>query len=183
MLRLLVLSRFRTGKVSQLFLTALYCAAEEVGIGSNTDDASLSIEEAAELASDIADSAAEEASETAEETSDITEETTGASDELTGAADELTGAWLDGVVSTTVVVAGRLKIQIRPMITITATMMIIQVLRFMGVPLLGGERPGGCLCLDAWPHPVFAASYSHPSVAAFCCAGILGFVFVEDAAA
>jgi hypothetical protein len=31
-------------------------------------------------------------------------------------------------------VAGRLKIKIRPMITITATMMMIQVLRFMGCP-------------------------------------------------
>ena len=69
-----------------------------------------------------------------------------ASDELTGAADDDDGAGasdeeaggatdelaaLDGAVFTGVV-AGLLKIQIRPMITITATMMIIQVLRFIG---------------------------------------------------
>jgi len=36
----------------------------------------------------------------------------------------------DGAV-TTGVAGGRLKIQIRPMMTITATMMMIQVLRFM----------------------------------------------------
>ena len=72
-----------------------------------------------------------------------------ASDELTGAADDDDGAGasdeeaggatdelaaLDGAVFTGVV-AGLLKIQIRPMITITATMMIIQVLRVMGVAL------------------------------------------------
>lgn len=50
-------------------------------------------------------------------------------DEAGGATDEL--AALDGAVFTGVV-AGLLKIQIRPMITITATMMIIQVLRFIG---------------------------------------------------
>jgi hypothetical protein len=49
-----------------------------------------------------------------------------------GAADDEVTA-LDDEVLTGVVVAGpRLKIQIRPMITITTTMMIIQVLRFMG---------------------------------------------------
>ncbi|HEY4199510.1 MAG TPA: hypothetical protein VGM83_03030, partial [Devosiaceae bacterium] len=53
-------------------------------------------------------------------------------DDAIGASDdEVTTAELE--VSTVVVVAGpRLKIQIRPMITITTTMMIIQVLRFMG---------------------------------------------------
>ena len=71
-----------------------------------------------------------------DEDEDEDDETTGAADD-----DELTTASLDettaedGVVSTTVVVVPRLKIQIRPMITITATMMIIQVLRFMGVTL------------------------------------------------
>ena len=55
-----------------------------------------------------------------------------ADDEVTGAAEEEVTA-LDDEVFTGVVVAGpRLKIQIRPMITITTTMMIIQVLRFMG---------------------------------------------------
>ena len=54
-----------------------------------------------------------------------------ADDEEAGASDEVTA--LDDEVFTGVVVAGpRLKIQIRPMITITTTMMIIQVLRFMG---------------------------------------------------
>ncbi|MEQ1769684.1 MAG: hypothetical protein ABL879_07560 [Devosia sp.] len=37
-----------------------------------------------------------------------------------------------GGVTTTAVVLGRLKMKIRPMITITATMMMIQVLRFIG---------------------------------------------------
>jgi len=50
------------------------------------------------------------------------------------AADELTAAELDAVL-TVVVLLPRLKIQIRPMITITATIMIIQVLRFMGFAL------------------------------------------------
>jgi hypothetical protein len=62
------------------------------------------------------------------------DEATGAAedDEATGAADDEVTA-LDDEVLTGVVVAGpRLKIQIRPMITITTTMMIIQVLRFMG---------------------------------------------------
>ena len=47
--------------------------------------------------------------------------------ETTGAADEDEA----GGVTTAVVVLPRLKIQIRPMMTITATMMIIQVFRFM----------------------------------------------------
>lgn len=55
-------------------------------------------------------------------------------DETTGASDELTTTALDedGVVTVVVVAGPRLKIQMRPMITITTTMMIIQVLRFMG---------------------------------------------------
>ncbi len=58
------------------------------------------------------------------------DEATGAAED-DGASDEVTA--LDDEVVTVVVVAGpRLKIQIRPMITITTTMMIIQVLRFMG---------------------------------------------------
>jgi hypothetical protein len=51
-----------------------------------------------------------------------------------GAADDDTTAELEAGV-TGAVVLPRLKIQIRPMITITATMMIIQVLRFMGMTL------------------------------------------------
>ena len=53
-------------------------------------------------------------------------------DEATGAADDdETTAGVTGAV----VGVPRLKIQMRPMITITATMMIIQVLRFMGLAL------------------------------------------------
>ena len=48
-----------------------------------------------------------------------------------GAADDVTTAALDDAATTAGVAGGRLKIQIRPMITITATMMMIQVLRFM----------------------------------------------------
>ena len=63
--------------------------------------------------------------------SDEDDATGAADDEEAGASDEVTA--LDDEVVTVVVVAGpRLKIQIRPMITITTTMMIIQVLRFMG---------------------------------------------------
>ena len=63
----------------------------------------------------------------------------GAADEDAGAAaDEDTAAELDALF-TTVVLLPRLKIQMRPMITITATMMIIQVLRFMG-STLGSRR-------------------------------------------
>ena len=47
-----------------------------------------------------------------------------------GVSDELATA-LDEAAVTTGVAGGRLKIQIRPMMTITATMMMIQVLRFM----------------------------------------------------
>jgi hypothetical protein len=58
-------------------------------------------------------------------------------EEATGAAedDDDTTAELDAGVTGAVVGVPRLKIQIRPMITITATMMIIQVLRFMGLTL------------------------------------------------
>jgi hypothetical protein len=60
-----------------------------------------------------------------------------AEDDGAGAAeDELTaGAELELGVAGGVGAPPRLKIQIRPMITITATMMIIQVLRFMGIAL------------------------------------------------
>ena len=53
-------------------------------------------------------------------------------DDATGAGDDDdTTAGVTGAV----VGVPRLKIQIRPMMTITATMMIIQVLRFMGFTL------------------------------------------------
>jgi hypothetical protein len=70
---------------------------------------------------------------------DDDEDDDGAADEDDGAGatlDELTGAALELEVVTTVVVEPpRLKMRMRPMITITATMMIIQVLRFMGFAL------------------------------------------------
>jgi len=66
----------------------------------------------------------------------------GASDEagaMAGAettSDELTTAEDDEDATATGVGVPLLKIQIRPMITITATMMMIQVLRFMGMTLV-----------------------------------------------
>jgi hypothetical protein len=69
----------------------------------------------------------------------VSDEEAGAivSDEEVGAIaeEELTTAALEEVVTTVVVGVPRLKIQMRPMITITTTMMIIQVLRFMGKTL------------------------------------------------
>jgi hypothetical protein len=65
----------------------------------------------------------------------------GAADEDgAGASLELTTAELEGATGATGVGVPRLKIQIRPMITITATMMIIQVLRFIGACLVLEER-------------------------------------------
>jgi len=54
-----------------------------------------------------------------------------ADDDGAGAADEEAATDELAVFTVVVVEPPRLKIQIRPMITITATMMIIQVLRFM----------------------------------------------------
>jgi hypothetical protein len=63
---------------------------------------------------------------------DAASEDDAASDDDAGAAsDEVTTAEL-GAVSTGGVPLPRLKIQMRPMMMITATMMMIQVLRFMG---------------------------------------------------
>jgi hypothetical protein len=78
-----------------------------------------------------------------------------ASDDDAGAADELTAAELDAVL-TVVVLPPRLKIQMRPMITITATIMIIQVLRFMGLTLrlrkvTGKNDDRSCLTLGRFP--------------------------------
>jgi hypothetical protein len=58
-----------------------------------------------------------------------------ASEDDAGAADDDTAAELEAGATVVVVGVPRLKIQIRPMMTITATMMIIQVLRFMGFTL------------------------------------------------
>jgi hypothetical protein len=134
-----------------------------IGVASDDDGAIVfisddMIETIADEASDTAELAADDASETAEL---IADETGAASDEdeATGAADEdeTTTAELE-LTATGVVGVGvpRLKIQMRPMITITATMMIIQVLRFMGCAL-GWRRIdlllGLSLVLDAAPLP------------------------------
>ena len=55
----------------------------------------------------------------------------GAADEAAIGAAEDVASTLDDAAVTAGAAGGRLKIQIRPMITITATMMMIQVLRFM----------------------------------------------------
>lgn len=68
----------------------------------------------------------------------VSEEEAGAvADDEVGAAadDELTATALEEDDTTVVVGVPRLKIQMRPMMTITTTMMIIQVLRFMGKTL------------------------------------------------
>ena len=92
-----------------------------------------------------ADSAEETADETAEETAGASDDAGAAEDDGAGASLELTTAELDGATGVTGVGVPRLKIQMRPMITITATMMIIQVLRFICLPCFGGARPGVCL--------------------------------------
>lgn len=95
---------------------------DEVAIGAASDEDDTAITGASD---DDAGAASDELTGAAED-----DDGAGASDdEAGGATDEL--AALDGAVFTGVV-AGLLKIQIRPMITITATMMIIQVLRFIG---------------------------------------------------
>jgi hypothetical protein len=73
---------------------------------------------------------ADELDEAGAEADELDEAGAGAEDEA-GADDDET-ATDELALFTTVVVLPRLKIQIRPMMTITATMMIIQVLRFMG---------------------------------------------------
>lgn len=71
----------------------------------------------------------------ADEACDAIEEASDASDEADErAADELEVAVL------TVVVVPLLKIQMRPIITITATMMMIQVLRFIAVAFCWKSR-------------------------------------------
>ncbi len=109
--------------------------------------------EACEAIDDSADDTAEltaaSAEDTAEETAD---DTAGASDDTTaddtGASLELT-AELDGATGTTGVGVPRLKIQMRPTITITATIMIIQVLRFIRACLVLEETKPGRLSFQS----------------------------------
>ena len=85
----------------------------------------------AEEASEAIELIADEASDTAE----LTADSIGVASDDDGAGASLeTTAELDGSAGVTGVGVPRLKIQMRPTITITATMMIIQVLRFMCLP-------------------------------------------------
>jgi hypothetical protein len=135
-----------------------YIAADdddEVAIASDEDDAIASDDEA--IASDADDEAIASDDETG---AALEDDEAGAAldDDDTGAAlDELSTTAeleLDGVTGAVVGVP-RLKIQIRPTITITATMMIIQVLRFMGFAL-GWRRVDwgvSSVCLTLSPLP------------------------------
>ena len=96
-------------------------------------------EEIAEEASDAAELIADSAEETADETAGASDEA-GAAEEDGAGASELTAAELEGATGVTGVGVPRLKIQMRPMITITATMMIIQVLRFILLALFWRRR-------------------------------------------
>lgn len=105
-----------------------------VRTSERADDASDSADDASDSAEDASETAeltAEEASETAE----LTADSIGAGSDDDGAGASLdTTAELDGSTGVTGVGVPRLKIQMRPTITITATMMIIQVLRFICLP-------------------------------------------------
>lgn len=108
------------------------CAAYWADDGASLE-ASDAIEESAEEASDTAELIADSADETTDEASEdagASEDGAGASLDGAGASLETT-AELEGSTGVTGVGVPRLKIQIRPTITITATMMIIQVLRFI----------------------------------------------------
>jgi hypothetical protein len=93
-------------------------AAEDDGAGASDDGAGASDEAGAE------------------------DDGAGASDEEGARASLELAAELGGATGVTGVGVPRLKIQMRPMITITATMMIIQVLRFMCLPCFGGDETG-----------------------------------------
>jgi hypothetical protein len=112
--------------------------ADEVA-GTSTDIAGASLEEAIE---DSADETSDTTDETAEDTAGASDEAGAAEEDGAGASLELTAAELDGATGVTGVGVPRLKIQMRPMITITATMMIIQVLRFICLPCFGGDETG-----------------------------------------
>jgi hypothetical protein len=119
-------------------LVKAYGADETAG---SIDMAGTSLE-AAEAADDRTDEASEAAELIADSADETADETAGASEEGAGAALELTTAELEGSTGVTGVGVPRLKIQMRPMITITATMMIIQVLRFICLPCFGGDETG-----------------------------------------
>ena len=107
-------------------------------------EASEAIDDSADDASDTSELIADSADETADDAG-ASDDTT-AEDDGAGASLETT-AELDGATGATGVGVPRLKIQMRPTITITATIMIIQVLRFIGACLVLEEtKSGSCLC-------------------------------------
>jgi hypothetical protein len=105
-------------------------------------EASDTAEESAEEASDTAELIADSAEETADDTAGASDDAGAAEDDGAGASLELTAAELEGSTGVTGVGVPRLKIQMRPMITITATMMIIQVLRFILLALFWRSETG-----------------------------------------
>ena len=78
--------------------------------------------------------ASDEAGAAEDDGAGASDEDGAAEEDGAGASLELTAAELEGATGVTGVGVPRLKIQMRPMITITATMMIIQVLRFICLP-------------------------------------------------
>ena len=123
----------------------------------------------------------------AEEDGAASEDDGAAEDDGAGASLELTTAELDdGSTGVTGVGVPRLKIQMRPTITITATMMIIQVLRFIGcLPLCWRRQDREVLsfCLDALPPPVCAASNFSSVIGGVEFRRSLCFFFVRGVAA
>ena len=127
---------------------------------SGADDigAMVSIEDGAIGAADEAGAIVSTADEAIDSMVETADDATASTDEATGAADEeATGATDDEATGTTgVAVLLRLKMKIRPMMTITATMMMIQVLRFMRLTLGFGEVEGKImevLTLGRFPYP------------------------------
>ena len=83
------------------------------------------------------------------QTAELIADSTGVASDDDGAGASLEGAGASlettaelGSTGVTGVGVPRLKIQMRPMMTITATMMMIQALRFMMLDLVGGDETG-----------------------------------------
>ena len=113
-----------------MFFAARDYGAEDADEAAGAEDASLEGVTISEIADDTSDEIEEIAELTAELADDASELTEDASDDGAGASLELTTA-LEGSTGVTGVGVPRLKIQMRPTITMTATMMMIQVLRFI----------------------------------------------------
>jgi len=135
--------------------------ADEVA-GISIDIAGSSDEEGVTI-SDTAEETSEAIEEIAELTADETSDETTADED--GASLDTTTAELDGSTGVTGVGVPRLKIQMRPMMTITATMMMIQVLRFMCLPFCEEDETGKFdFQVDALPPPEHAASNCSPII-------------------